>query len=103
MPQPHDYYSNSKYRVPFALCVCRADTRQRAFESPDPGEWFKYPHHGCRVPRKFFTGPRSSGSQVFGARVGKIQKFLEVKKVDSGGQNDLKKYFFLNTSEVFGT
>ena len=35
------------------ICVCRGDTRQRAFESPDPGECFTYPHDGCKVSRKF--------------------------------------------------
>ena len=38
-------------------CVCREVTRQRAFESPDLGECFKYPQHVHQTSRKFFTGP----------------------------------------------
>ena len=33
----------------------------------------------------------------------KIQKFLGMKKLNFGGQNDSKKFFFLNVSKVFGT
>ena len=44
------------------VCGCRVDTRLRAFESPDVGEYFKYPHHGCQTYRKFFTGPWTSWS-----------------------------------------
>ena len=29
------------------VCVCCMAMRVRAFESPDPGLCFKYPHHGC--------------------------------------------------------
>ena len=43
----------------------------------------------------FFLGRSTQSS--------KIWKFLEVKKVNFGGQNDLKKVFLKNVSEVFGT
>ena len=33
----------------------------------------------------------------------KIQKFLGMKKLNFGGQNDSKIFFFLNVSKVFGT
>ena len=46
-------------------CVCRTDMRQRAFESPDLGQCFEYPHHMCQVPRKFSTGPRRSVSWYY--------------------------------------
>ena len=47
------------------ICVCRGDTRQRAFESPDPGECFTYPHDGCKVSRKFSRDAwRSSASRL---------------------------------------
>ena len=33
----------------------------------------------------------------------KSENFSKSKKMNFGGQNDLKKKFFLNVSEVFGT
>ena len=33
----------------------------------------------------------------------KSENFSKSKKMNFGGQNDLKKNFFLNVSEVFGT
>ena len=54
------------------VCGCRVDTRLRAFDSPDVGEYFKYPHHGCQTYRKFFTGPWTSGSDCFWSHIGKI-------------------------------
>ena len=50
-----------------------------------------------------YKGP---GVTFFSARSSqpiKIQKFLGVKKLNFGGQNDSKKNFFLNVSKVFGT
>ena len=47
------------------VCVRRTDMRQRAFESPDLGLCFKYPHHGCRKLKKFFTGLQRSGRHFF--------------------------------------
>ena len=67
------------------VCVCCTDMRQRAFESPDLGQCFKYPHHRCWVPRKFFTDPRRSGSQFFSARSGKIQKISGGQKTEKSG------------------
>ena len=80
--------------------------RRRAFESPDLALCFEYIHHGCRKLRKFFTDLQRSGSHFFSARLSqsiKIQKFLGVKKLNFGGQNDSKKNFSLNVSKVFGT
>ena len=51
-------------------------------------------------PRK---GPGLSFSSARSTHSTKIYKFLGVKKVNFGGQNDLKKNLFLNVSKVFGT
>ena len=56
-------------------------------------EKFLRPHKG---PGLTFFLARSTHST-------KISKFLGLKKVNFGGQNDLKKIFFTNVSEVFGT
>ena len=80
--------------------------RRRAFESPDLALCFEYIHHGCRKLRKFFTDLQRSGSHFFLSRSSqptKIQKFLGVKKLNFGGQNDSKKNFFKNVPEVFET
>ena len=78
------------------VCVRRTDMRQRAFESPDLGLCFKYPHHGCWMSRKFFTGPQRSGSHFFSTQSSqpiKIQKFLGGKKLNFDDQNDSKNFF----------
>ena len=56
-------------------------------------ENFLRPHKG---PGLSFFSTRST-------HCAKIQKFLGVKKVNFGGQNDLKNNFSLNVSKVFGT
>ena len=51
---------------------------ERALESPDLGLCFKYPYHGCWMPRKFFTGPQRSGSHFFLSLVHSVEENLEI-------------------------
>ena len=79
------------------VCVCRTDVRVRAFESPDPGLCFKYPHHGCWMPRKFFTGPQRSGSHFFLSLVHSVEENLEIswsQKSEFWWSKWLEKKFF---------
>ena len=88
------------------VCVCRTDMGERALESPDLGLCFKYPHHGCWMPRKFFTGPQRSGSHFFLSLVHSVEENLEISWSQKKWKLVVKmtwKQFFLNVSEVFGT
>ena len=88
------------------VCVCRTDMGERALESPDLGLCFKYPHHGCWMPRKFFTGPQRSGSHFFLSLVHSVEENLEIswsQKSEFWWSKSLEKKFFVNVSEVFGT
>ena len=55
------------------VCVCRTHMRQRAFESSNLKLCFKYSHHGCWMPRKFFTDPQRSGNHFF-VRLGPLNR-----------------------------
>ena len=39
----------------FSACTCRTTLIQSALDSPDPGAYSKYPHHGLNIHRKFST------------------------------------------------
>ena len=88
------------------VCVRRTDMRQRAFESPDLGLCFKYPHHGFWMSRKFFTGPQRSGRHFFFDSVESADQNPEIfrnEKIEFWWSKWLEKIFFLNVSKVFGT
>ena len=61
---------------------------------------------GVECLENFLRAPKGQGFTFF--RSGplsraKSENFSKSKKMNFGGQNDLKKNFFLNVSEVFGT
>ena len=61
---------------------------------------------GVRSLKNFlrtYKGPEVTFFSARSSQPTKIQKFLGVKKLDFGGQNDSKIKFFLNVSKVFGT
>ena len=58
--------------------VCCTDMRVRAFESPDPELCFKYPHHGCWMPRKFFYGPVKVEDSLFFDLVHSVEQNLKI-------------------------
>ena len=80
--------------------------RRCAFENPDLGLCFEHIYiMGVGSLKNFFSGPQKSGSQFLSDRSTqptKIENFFGVKRVNPGGQNELKK-FSINVSKVFGT
>ena len=88
------------------ICVCRGDTRERAFESPDPGECFTYPHDGCKVSTKFSRYAWRSSASRLGVRQVKSWKIWTSKIFEKKffwRSKWLEKKFFLNFPEVSGT
>ena len=82
------------------FCVCRTDMNHSAFDSPDPGECFKYTYHGSATHRKFFTRPQSLGGQLFSPTSTTDEKFLRCK-IFTKKVWDVKMTFFKNVFKSF--
>ena len=65
---------------------------QSAFDSPDPGECFKYSYHGSATHRKVFTRPQSLGGQLFHQHGPQMRNFWDSKF--SKKKLDVKNDFF---------
>ena len=79
------------------FCMCRGDTKQRAFARPDHGKWFTYPHDGSKVSRKYSRDAWRSDASHLEVKQAKswkiwISKIFEKKCFE--GQNDSKKNVF---------
>ena len=81
------------------VCVCRTDMRVRAFESPDPGLCFKYHIMGVKCLENFLRARKGRGFTLFQPGQlsrAKSENFSKSKKLNFGGQNDLKFFFFFS-------
>ena len=85
---------NSKYHVSFCVCVCVVRTLDNArFIVLILRNVLNTHIIGVECLENFLRA-RKGREVIFSAQSGKIQKKIGKKKVDFGGQNDLKLFFF---------
>ena len=97
---------NRWLRRPFSTCfwnrVCHFFSMRRthmircAFDFPDPGECFKYPHHGSVTNRTSYTGPQSHNSQLFSS-----SSLWPIQTIEISEKNFFSKIGFLTSKMIF--